>query len=144
VTFETGKSPEPYRSTLENCRKLSAINRLLKCSYLDNWVANHRTPEHLNKYLEYFDPSFIGLVDEREKIDHVAKLYHAEYSKLANEKVTTEFKKLSVDDEQQEEKGYLYSHSAKIFIIDTQSRVRGFFYVGTPVNDMKEQVTSLF
>jgi len=42
VILETGKSPEPYRSTLENCRKLSAINRLLKCSYLDNWVANHR------------------------------------------------------------------------------------------------------
>ena len=42
MTFETGKSPEPYRSTLENCRKLSAINRLLKRSYLDNWVANHR------------------------------------------------------------------------------------------------------
>ena len=47
VEFETGQSPEPYRSTLENCRKLSAINRLLKCSYMDNWVANHRlsTPE---------------------------------------------------------------------------------------------------
>jgi len=42
VTFETGKLPEPYRSTLENYRKLSATNRLLKCSYLDNWVANHR------------------------------------------------------------------------------------------------------
>jgi protein SCO1/2 len=105
---------------------------------------DYDAPEYPNKYLEYFDTSFIGLVDEREKIDHVAKLYHAEYSKLANEKVTTEFKKLSVDDEQQEEKGYLYSHSAKIFVIDTQSRVRGFFYVGTPINDMKEQVTSLF
>jgi hypothetical protein len=43
VTFETGKLPEPYRSTLENYRKLSATNRLLKRSYLDNWVANHRT-----------------------------------------------------------------------------------------------------
>ncbi|AFP29949.1 Putative copper-binding protein [Marinobacter sp. BSs20148] len=53
---------------------------------------DYDTPEHLNKYLEYFDPSFIGLVDEREKIDHAAKLYHAEYSKLANEKVTKEFK----------------------------------------------------
>jgi len=42
VILETGKSPEPCPSTLENCRKLSAINRLLKRSYLDNWVANHR------------------------------------------------------------------------------------------------------
>ena len=45
MEFETGQSPAPYRSTLENCRKLSAINRLLKCSYLDNWVANHRKHE---------------------------------------------------------------------------------------------------
>ncbi|AFP32172.1 hypothetical protein MRBBS_3236 [Marinobacter sp. BSs20148] len=39
------QSPAPYPSTLENCRKLSAINRLLKCSYLDNWVANNRNPQ---------------------------------------------------------------------------------------------------
>ena len=104
---------------------------------------DYDTPEHLNKYLSYFDPSFIGLVDEKEKIDHVAKLYHAEYSKLANEKVTTEFKKLSVDSEEKEQEGYLYSHSAKIFVIDTKSRVRGFFYVGTPIDDMKDQVISL-
>jgi len=104
---------------------------------------DYDTPEHLNKYLSYFDPSFIGLVDEKEKIDHVAKLYHAEYSKLANEKVTTEFKKLSVDSEEKEQEGYLYSHSAKIFFIDTKSRVRGFFYVGTPIDDMKDQVISL-
>jgi len=40
--LETGKPPEPYSSILENCRKLSSINRLLKRSYLDKWVANHR------------------------------------------------------------------------------------------------------
>jgi hypothetical protein len=43
VTFEAGKSPKPYPSTLGNCRKLSVINWLLKCGYLDNWVANHRS-----------------------------------------------------------------------------------------------------
>jgi protein SCO1/2 len=105
--------------------------------------SDYDTPTHLNKYLSYFDPSFIGLVDEREKIDHVAQLFHAPYSKLANEKVTTEYKKLSLDDEKQQQKGYLYSHSAKIFVIDTQTRVRGFFYAGTSINDMKEQVISL-
>lgn len=105
--------------------------------------SEYDTPIHLNKYLSYFDPSFIGLVDEREKIDHVAQLFHAQYSKLANEKVTTEFKKLSLDDEKQQKKGYLYSHSAKIFVIDTQTRVRGFFYMGTPIDEMKEQIVSL-
>jgi protein SCO1/2 len=104
---------------------------------------DYDTPEHLNKYLSYFDLNFIGLVDEKEKIDHVAQLYHAGYSKLANEKVTTEFKKLSIDSEDQAQEGYLYSHSAKIFIIDKKSRVRGFFYVGTPIDEMKKQVISL-
>jgi protein SCO1/2 len=28
-------------------------------------------------------------------------------------------------------------------VIDTQTRVRGFFYAGTSINDMKEQVISL-
>ena len=42
MIFETEKSLEPYRLTLENCRELSAVNRLLKCNCLDNWVANHR------------------------------------------------------------------------------------------------------
>lgn len=105
--------------------------------------SEYDTPVHLNKYLSYFDPSFIGLVDEREKIDHVVTLFHAQYSKLANKKVTTEYKKLSLDTDTQQQKGYLYSHSAKIFVIDTQTRVRGFFYAGTSTNDMKEQVISL-
>ncbi|MBB1270696.1 SCO family protein [Shewanella sp. SR44-3] len=105
--------------------------------------SDYDTPKHLNKYLAYFDPSFIGLVDEREKIDHVAKLFHADYIKLANDKVTTEYKKLSLDDAQQEQKGYLYSHSAKIFVMDTQNRVRGFFYAGTSIEEMKQQVISL-
>jgi protein SCO1/2 len=105
--------------------------------------SDYDTPTHLNKYLSYFDPSFIGLVDERQKIDHVAELFHAQYSKLANEKVTTEYKKLSLDDKKQQQKGYLYSHSAKIFVIDTQTRVRGFFYMGTPIEEMKEQIISL-
>jgi hypothetical protein len=42
ATPETGKSPDRHRSILANCRKLSAINWLLKRSYLDNWVANRR------------------------------------------------------------------------------------------------------
>lgn len=33
-----------YPSTLENCRKLSAINWLLKCGHLDNRVENRRSP----------------------------------------------------------------------------------------------------
>jgi hypothetical protein len=41
-TLETGRLPGRYRSILESCRKLSAINKLLRRSYLDNWVENHR------------------------------------------------------------------------------------------------------
>lgn len=107
------------------------------------------TPKHLNKYLSYFDPSFIGLVDSREKIDEVAALYNADYVKLAEEKVTTEYKKLSLEDKGADgkkapaQKGFLYSHSAKIFVLDGQSRVRGFFYTGTPLAEMKSQLETL-
>lgn len=106
--------------------------------------SEYDTPKHLNKYLSYFDPSFIGLVDSQDKIDHVAKLYSAEFAKLADSKVTTEFKKLSVEDKNApKRKGYLYTHSAKIFVIDGKSRVRGFFYTGTPISEMREQVIEL-
>ncbi|MCL1124859.1 SCO family protein [Shewanella surugensis] len=103
------------------------------------------TPKHLNKYLSYFDPNFIGLVDTRSKIDHVAALYQADYTKLANERVTTEYKKLSMDNKEKEKKqrGYLYSHSAKIFVLDGKARVRGFFYTGTSIEDMKQKIESL-
>ncbi|MBE8168438.1 MAG: SCO family protein, partial [Shewanella sp.] len=103
--------------------------------------SEYDTPKHLNKYLSYFDPSFIGLVDDVAKTEHVAKLYSAEYAKLADAKVTTEFKKLSVEDKDApKRKGYLYSHTAKIFVIDGKSRVRGFFYMGTPLAEMREQI----
>lgn len=103
------------------------------------------TPTHLDKYLSYFDPSFIGLVDTRSKIDHVAELYQADYTKLANERVTTEYKKLSIDVQEKEKNqiGYLYSHSAKIFVLDGKARVRGFFYMGTAIEDMKQKIEHL-
>ncbi|WP_133406621.1 SCO family protein [Parashewanella tropica] len=106
--------------------------------------SEYDTPKHLNKYLSYFDPSFIGLVDDKEKIDHVAKLYSAEYSKLADERVTTEFKKLSLEDKNApKKKGYLFSHTAKIFVIDGKGRMRGYFYTGTPLKEMRDDVAQL-
>ncbi|WP_428775361.1 SCO family protein [Vibrio sp.] len=105
--------------------------------------SDYDTPKHLNKYLSYFDPSFIGLVDSREKIDSVADLFQVDYTKLAEQKVTTKYKKLSVEDAASEQNGYLYSHTAKIFVLDNKQRVRGFFYTGTPIDAMKQQVESL-
>lgn len=105
--------------------------------------SDYDTPKHLNKYLSYFDPSFIGLVDERAKIDAVAAMYHADYAKLADDKVTTEFKKLSLEAKGTSGKGYLYSHTAKIFVLDPKGRVRGFFYTGTPLDEMKTEISSL-
>ncbi|MFV7785182.1 SCO family protein [Shewanella marisflavi] len=106
--------------------------------------SDYDTPKHLNRYLSYFDPSFIGLVDEREKIDAVAALFKADYTKLAEERVTTEYKKLSLEDsEASKRQGYLYSHTAKIFVLDGKQRVRGFFYTGTPIDEMRQQLESL-
>ncbi|RYV00664.1 SCO family protein [Shewanella sp. OPT22] len=106
--------------------------------------SEYDTPKHLNKYLSYFDPSFIGLVDEEDKVAEVAKLYSAEFSKLADERVTTQYKKLSVeDDNAPKKKGYLFSHTAKIFVIDGKGRTRGFFYTGTPLIEMRDEIVGL-
>ena len=106
--------------------------------------SEYDTPKHLNKYLSYFDPSFIGLVDDEEKITEVAKLYSAEFSKLADERVTTQYKKLSVEDgNAPKKKGYLFSHTAKIFVIDGKGRTRGFFYTGTPLQEMRDEIIEL-
>ena len=101
------------------------------------------TPSHLNKYLAYFDPSFIGLVDTRDKIDAVAAQYHAEYAKLAQTKVTTIYKKLTLAGESTEQEGYLFSHTAKIYVMGAQGRVRGYFYIGTPHAEMQSQIKQL-
>ncbi|MEH6443478.1 MAG: SCO family protein [Oceanospirillaceae bacterium] len=125
-------------------KKLTAVQRAKVQVLFISFDSEYDTPKHLNKYLNYFNPSFIGLVDVQEKVNQVAKLYHAEFSKLADEKVTVEYKKLSVEDKDTaQRKGYLYSHSAKIFVIDRKSRVRGFFYTGTPLTDMRDQVVEL-
>ncbi|MBM7073853.1 SCO family protein [Shewanella sp. 202IG2-18] len=106
--------------------------------------SEYDTPKHLNKYLSYFDPSFIGLVDDEEKVAEVAKLYSAEFSKLADERVTTQYKKLSVEDgNAPKKKGYLFSHTAKIFVIDGKGRTRGFFYTGTPLIEMRDEIVGL-
>ncbi len=38
---QTGRQSTQYRSKWEKCTKSSLINRLLKCSHLENWVENH-------------------------------------------------------------------------------------------------------
>jgi len=101
------------------------------------------TPEHMNNYLSFFDPSFIGLTGQPEAVAHVVEQYGAEFTKLAEEKVTTRYKKLSVEDTQIERPGYLYSHTAKIYVIDPRGRTRGYFYNGTPLEQMKADVLSL-
>lgn len=106
--------------------------------------SEYDTPEHLNKYLSYFDPRFIGLVDDEKKVIEVAKLYSAEFAKLAGERVTTQYKKLSVEDGNVPKKnGYLFSHTAKIFVIDGKGRTRGFFYTGTPLQEMRDEIIGL-
>ena len=105
--------------------------------------SDNDTAAHLNNYLTYFDSSFIGLVDTPAKVDAVANQYHAEYVKLADNIVTTVYKKLTLADEDKEQKGYLFSHTAKIYVMDIKGRVRGYFYMGTPHADMQSQIEQL-
>ncbi len=105
--------------------------------------SDNDTATHLNQYLAYFDPSFIGLVDSQDKIDAVAAKYHTEYVKLADSTVTTVYKKLTLAGEATDQQGYLFSHTAKIYVMDISGRVRGYFYMGTPHAEMQSQIEQL-
>ncbi len=66
------------------------------------------TPEVVSKYARYFYPTFVGLTGSEEEIKRVAKEYKAFYKKV----------------EGQSASGYLVDHTAYIYLIDKEGRLK--------------------
>lgn len=71
------------------------------------------TLEHLNEYVHYFDPSFIGLTSTKEQLDKVVRQYGAFYRfvELPDSALA-----------------YTVDHSSRMYLMDQQGNVVKFLY----------------
>jgi len=84
-------------------------------------------PERLRAYMEYFDPGFIALGGSVSEIKKVTGLYGIRFEK----------------EEADAEGNYSIAHSAVIYLIDQQGRIRVFFKVNAPAGTIADGVRML-
>jgi protein SCO1/2 len=82
------------------------------------------TPERLKEYLDFFDPTFIGLSGKPEQIEAL----YAPYAVVANQQ--------PADASGQ----YLVDHSTSLYAIDQEGNLRLTWAYGTPVEDIAEDI----
>jgi protein SCO1/2 len=85
-------------------------------------------PERLKKYLEIFNPDFIGLVGTQEELDVVYEGFDVYVEKVEVEDSAAE---------------YLVSHTATVFLIDPEGRWRLLYDYGTPPDDIVGDIEKL-
>jgi len=86
------------------------------------------TPEVLSRYLAAFDPSFIGLTDDFEKVKEVMKPYGAFAEKeTAADSVA----------------GYLVSHSARLYLVNTDQNLLLMYPFGFEAEDLRSDLAYL-
>lgn len=113
---------------------------------------DYDTIAHLQKYLSYFNDSFIGLTGSKNDIEKAVKLYNIRYSKTSEIQVSTDYRKnkISKDHEKNHQMHHsnhdtssLYSHSTYIYLLDKKGEVRGVFDTTTAVDTVAQSITSL-
>lgn len=85
------------------------------------------TPDRMDEFVSFFDPSFIGLSGERSELEKV-------------------YKDFSVFIETQESGsavGYLVSHTSSVFVLDKETNLRITFPYGTSADEMTDDITQL-
>jgi protein SCO1/2 len=87
------------------------------------------TPEHLKEYLNFFDPSVIGLTGSVDDIADMARRYGVVY--------------LQETTESGAEQDYLFSHSDFVYLLDQQGRVRKLFKSDFNTEELIADVRSL-
>lgn len=87
------------------------------------------TVERLAEYVEYFHPSFIGVTGSKQAVDEAARLYGAQYS---------------FTDESDSAMGYIVNHSAAVYMVDQQGKLRYAFPHETPAETMLGAMRKLF
>ncbi|HJL51316.1 MAG TPA: SCO family protein [Arenicellales bacterium] len=83
--------------------------------------------DKLESYIEFFDPSFVGMSGTGEQIKNTADLYKVFYEKVDIVSDTN----------------YSISHSSHIYLLDTDGRVRATFGPGVTVPSMIQTVNQL-
>lgn len=104
------------------------------------------TPEHLNKFVTFFNKNFIGLSGSQEQIDHITSLYQAEYHTLSEngEVETKDIRRVTprkTDDDK--EKASLFSHTVVLYLIDKKGFIRSLEYTGTAKEDFANKIKRL-
>lgn len=85
------------------------------------------TVPHLQKYLEFFHPSMIGMTGELSEIEKVGKQYGVVFIK---QDVNTDA-------------GYLYAHSDYVYLLDKQGRIRKLYSKDDSNEDMVADIRGL-
>jgi protein SCO1/2 len=86
------------------------------------------TPERLGIYTRAFDPTFIGLTGRAEQLAQVRTMYGVIAEKEAVAGTSA---------------GYLMAHSAYIYVIDPEGRLRLLFPFGMSIEEMADDIKLL-
>lgn len=89
--------------------------------------AERDSPEHLQQYVHYFHPQFLGLGGTTDEIEKAARQYHVYHEKG---------KSLPGG-------GYVVNHSAYLYLLDKQGKVRALFGAGAKPGDVADSVWQL-
>lgn len=98
------------------------------------------TPENLKLYLEFFNSDFIGLSGSQAEVAEVLDLFLAEAQQVNKNKLPLDIK---VTGRTGHQTGYIYSHTARIYLIDQNGNTRAFYYVGSKIEHIQAGVLSL-
>ena len=82
------------------------------------------TPQRLGRYVEFFDPGFVGLTGSDEELEDIARRYGAQF----------------MIPEGQPEDSYLVNHSSIGYLIDPAGHVRALYYGDEPVGAIAANV----
>ena len=82
------------------------------------------TPQRLGRYVEFFDPGFVGLTGSEDEIEDVARRYGARFA----------------IPEGQPEDGYLVNHSSIAYLIDPVGHVRALYHGDEPIEAIAANV----
>jgi len=74
------------------------------------------TPDKLEPYVHWFHPSMIGLTGTPEELEQVAKRYQVRYTFVGKG----------------EKEHYTMDHSANLYLLDTEGKLRGIMPYGLP------------
>jgi protein SCO1/2 len=87
------------------------------------------TPQVIQKYVSIFNPAFIGLSGSQDELEPIWKGYGV-YREVDKSSSTAT--------------GYLVTHSARLYVIDSDGNLRLSYSYGTPIDDVVHDLKILF